>query len=85
MFRFDHTAVRMPTDFLAALGLLLIITGCAGSRYGDAEGHMDSREKLQQLSCPGDMTTACVQRIGKTTRCSCSRRDDLEALLEPQN
>ena len=72
-----------PVQPFLILGLVFA-GGCAHSDFGNAEYHVDSREKLQKLSCPTDRTPVCIERIGHPTKCFCSHRDDLEALLEPE-
>jgi len=33
--------------------------------------------------CAHDETLSCEEKIGKVTNCSCSSRDDLREILEP--
>jgi hypothetical protein len=72
-----------PLQPFLILGFIMT-GGCAHSDLGDAEYQVDSRQELQKLSCPTDKTAVCIERIGQPTRCFCSHRDDLEALLEPE-
>ena len=72
-----------PLQPFLILGFVMI-GGCANSEYGDADYNTESREKLQGMLCPADRTPVCIERIGHPTRCFCSHRDDLEALLEPE-
>ena len=34
--------------------------------------------------CPPDETWSCVEKLGKTVSCSCSSRDELRRILEPE-
>jgi len=81
-----HTESKTMGDksYLLAAVCLAFLAGCASADYGNAKYRVDSREELQKLSCPADRTPVCVERIGHPTRCFCSHRDDLEALLEPE-
>ena len=81
-----HTEFKTMGDksYLLAAVCLAFLAGCASADYGNAKYRVDSREELQKLSCPADRTPVCVERIGHPTRCFCSHRDDLEALLEPE-
>ncbi len=81
-----HTEFKAMGDrsFLLAVVCLAFLAGCASANHGDAEYRVDSREELHELSCPTDKTAVCIERIGQPTKCFCSHRDDLEALLEPE-
>jgi hypothetical protein len=79
----EYKAMGNKSNFLAVV-CLAFLAGCASTDHGNAEYRVDSREELQKLSCPADRTPVCVERIGHLTRCFCSHRDDLEALLEPE-
>ena len=83
MLHTEYKAMGDKSYFLAVV-CLAFLAGCAGANRGNAEYHVDSREELQKLSCPANKTAAGIQRIGQATRCFCSSRDDLEALLEPE-
>lgn len=81
MTRIEKLRTAKPRCILAAMSLALI-TGCASSQYENAEYHTRAQKELRNLSCPGDTTAMCVSRIGKTTRCFCGQRDDLERILD---
>lgn len=34
--------------------------------------------------CPVHLTFSCVEYMGRTMRCTCSSRDSLESILEPE-
>jgi hypothetical protein len=82
MHRINNTNIIKSARFLVAIGFA-IVASCASTAYDDAEYYVDTREELRQLTCPGDTTAACIERIGKPTQCFCSHRDDLERILEP--
>ena len=36
------------------------------------------------IQCAHDETLSCTEKMGKTVRCTCSSRDDLREILEPE-
>ena len=83
MLHTEYKAMGDKSYFLAVV-CLPFLAGCVSANHGNAEYQVDSREELQKLSCPADRTAVCIERIGQPTKCFCSHRDDLEALLEPE-
>jgi len=43
----------------------------------------DPGEDQRALDCASHETLSCVEKMGKTVRCTCSSRDDLREILEP--
>jgi hypothetical protein len=60
--------------------LLAIIAACAEN----PSAIRDADEKKSALRCAGHETLSCIEKLGKTVRCSCSSRDDLREIMEPE-
>jgi hypothetical protein len=41
-------------------------------------------EEQRAIRCADDETLACVEKLGKVVSCSCSTRDELRRILEPE-
>ena len=44
----------------------------------------DPGEERRALRCADHETLSCIEKMGKVVRCSCSSRDDLRRILEPE-
>ena len=60
------------------ISAFLLISGCASK-----DPYMVS-DSGYQSPCPGELTPACFEYIGKKMRCYCSTRDGLREILEPR-
>ena len=64
---------------LLAAGLALLVSACASDPAEIRDPEIEERE----LRCAHDETLSCVEKMGKTVNCTCSSRDDLRDILEP--
>lgn len=58
--------------------LVLVLPACAAEK-----SRLVSDNQVRNL-CPVHLTYSCVEYMGKRLRCTCSSRDSLEAILEPE-
>lgn len=61
------------------ISAFLLISGCASK-----DSHLVS-DSAYQSPCPGSLTPACYEYMGKKMRCFCSTRDGLREIFEPEN
>ena len=59
--------------------MLAILAACADN----PSAIRDPGEGQRALNCASHETLSCVEKMGKTVRCTCSSRDDLREILEP--
>jgi len=60
--------------------LLVILAACAN----DPAAVRDPGEEKRALRCASHETLSCVEKMGKVVSCTCSSRDDLRRILEPE-
>jgi hypothetical protein len=61
------------------VGFAGLATGCA-----DDVSAIRGPEVAEQIPrCADDKTLACIEKLGKTVSCSCSNRDELRKIFEP--
>ncbi|MDH3864230.1 MAG: hypothetical protein OEV10_09720 [Gammaproteobacteria bacterium] len=65
------------------LPVLLGITGLIAACANDPAEIGDPRTNQQASYCADNQTLSCVEKLGKTVSCTCSSRDDLRRILEP--
>jgi len=58
---------------------LLALAGCAQDPYAVRDPGVEK----SALQCDHDEALSCTEKMGKITNCSCSNRDDLREILEP--
>jgi hypothetical protein len=56
------------------------LVACAG----DAAAIRGAGSYEHTPQCPPDETWSCIEKLGKTVSCSCSSRDELRRILEPE-
>jgi hypothetical protein len=72
--------VTVPKLRLLFAGFAMLVAGCAD----DPSTLRDPGAEQRSLQCGGDATLACFEKLGKTVSCSCSSRDELRRILEPE-
>ena len=72
-------AVREKLLLLLA-GFTALVAACAEN----PSAIRDSGAEQRALKCANHETLSCVEMMGKTVRCTCSSRDDLREILEPE-
>ena len=73
------TNTRWVRNRLLAAAAILSATACAG----DPAEVREPRVEKSELKCAHDETLSCVEKVGKTVSCTCSSREDLRDILEP--
>jgi len=66
---------------------LLLFAGFANLAAGCADDPSTLREpgaEQRSLQCGRDETLSCFEKLGRTVSCSCSSRDELRRILEPE-
>ena len=64
---------------VTSAALLAILAACADN----PSAIRDPGEEQRAMRCASHETLSCVEKMGKTVRCTCSSRDDLRRILEP--
>jgi len=62
---------------------MLCITGLVAACADNPSAIRDPGEEQRALRCANDETLSCVKKMGKVVSCSCSSREDLRRILEP--
>ena len=75
----SSTNTQWVRSGLFASAALLWLAACASET---AEIREPGAEK-SELKCAHDETLSCVEKVGKRVSCTCSSRDDLREILEP--
>jgi hypothetical protein len=57
-----------------------LVTACADN----PSAIRDPGEERRALRCASHETLSCVEKMGKVISCTCSSRDDLRQILEPE-
>jgi hypothetical protein len=60
--------------------LLAILAACADN----PSAIRDPGAEQRALKCASHETLSCVEKMGKVVSCTCSSRDDLRRILEPE-
>jgi hypothetical protein len=77
-FRIRLTVPETTLPLIA--GFAILAAGCAD----DPSTLRDPGAEHRALQCGGDATLACFEKLGRTVSCSCSNRDELRRILEPE-
>jgi hypothetical protein len=64
--------------------VLICITGLVAACAGDAPAIRDPGAYERAPQCPPDETWSCFEKLGQTVSCTCSSRDELRRILEPE-
>jgi len=73
------TNTRRDRHRLATAIALLALAGCAQDPYAVRDPGVEK----SALQCAHDEALSCAAKMGKIASCSCSNRDDLREILEP--
>jgi hypothetical protein len=69
-----------PPRAIAVALLVAALGACAEN----SSAIRDPGEEKRALTCAHDETLSCVEKMGKVVSCTCSSRDDLRRILEPE-
>ena len=64
--------------------LLLISAVSLTACVSDPTEIRDPGIEKRAIQCAHDETLSCTEKMGKTVSCTCSSRDDLREILEPE-
>lgn len=64
--------------------LLLFVAAVLTACVSDPTEIRDPGIEKRALRCAHDETLTCTEKMGKTVECTCSNRDDLREILEPE-
>ena len=65
------------------LQVMLCITGLVAACADNPSAIRDPGEEQRALRCASHETLSCTEKLGKVVSCTCSSRDDLRRILEP--
>lgn len=74
------TNIRRAHPSLLVLVPAVLLTACVS----DPTEIRDPGVEKRALRCAHDETLTCTEKMGKTISCTCSNRDDLRDILEPE-
>jgi len=63
--------------------MMLCVSGLVAGCADNPSAIRDPGEEQRALRCANHETLSCVEKMGKIVSCSCSSRDDLRRILEP--
>ena len=75
----SSTNTQWDRGKLIALGAFLLLSACASEPTDTSHTEIDK----SAIRCAHDETLSCVEKMGKTVSCTCSSREDLRDILEP--
>ena len=63
---------------------MLCIAGLVTACADNPSAIRDPGEEQRALRCASHETLSCTEKMGKVVSCTCSSRDDLRRILEPE-
>ncbi|NCF24583.1 MAG: hypothetical protein GWP60_08600 [Gammaproteobacteria bacterium] len=64
--------------------MMICVTGLLAACADNPSAVRDAGAEQRSLRCAHDETLTCIEKMGKTQSCTCTTREDLRKIVEPE-